>query len=213
MCDVGELKSPNILFLKGVYFRNCPDVSDMFDDRLTEMAAFDPEHPVDTISAPITYDKIPHLFYSIDTWIKSTNLKCWGCECPFRWMPFFTPTSITSSGTMPDEYMPIKPIGNFCSIPCMGDWVNVHIPKEKRWEKLEQIKLLYKIMAGTKLDTIPKGVDKTSMVHFGGSLTIAEYQARIKLISSQVGIKFPSQMFTEHVTPEDTKLTMRDVMM
>jgi hypothetical protein len=213
MCDIDEFKSPNILFLGGVYFRSCKDVGDMLDDRLTEMAAFKTDSDQQGVMPPANYDTIPQLFHSPETWIKFTNIWCWQCGCMFQWSPIFVPTSITKSGTKPGEYMPIKPIGNFCSFLCAGDWIKLYIPKDKQWEKIELLKLMHKICTGDILHVIPKGVNKTKMTQFGGLLTTADYQARIKLISSQSNITYPPEMFTGHVTPEDAKLTSKDMLL
>ena len=56
MCDIDEFKSPNILFLKGMYMTDCKDVGDIMGERLAEMIAAGPEQ--EQYTPKQTYDKI-----------------------------------------------------------------------------------------------------------------------------------------------------------
>ena len=133
----------------------------------------------------------------------------------FLWMfsPFCHYVSIIKSDTSPNSYRPIGTIGNFCSFICANNWILTEIPRDKRWEKIELLKLLHKILTGVHLLNIPEGPARTKMVQFDGSLTTADFQARIKLISSIAGIVFPENLYTTYVTPEDAAITTHDLLL
>ena len=191
MCDVDEFKSPNILFLKGVYLRNCKDVGDIMEERLAEIITYgDCDMPKKQ-----KYDKIPRLFTNVETWIKKTNLYCWSCGCTFHWNPVFIPESINFSGVLRNEFKPIVPIGNFCSFLCANNHINAEFSQHLRWEKTELLKILHKIMTGISIMDIPEGPKKTKMVRYGGMLTVGEFQAEIKKICLQSSISYPPGLF------------------
>lgn len=199
MCDIDEIKSPNILFLKGVYMRDCKDVNDIMGDRLAEMVAGNvtDESGYQTNQ---TYNKIPQSFTDINTWPTHTNLLCFECSCPFTWPAVFIPEAINPCGVHRGVYKPIKPIGNFCSFICANMHIDKIYSKQDRWEKRELLKLLHTIMSGGKviLD-IDKGVKYTEMEQYGGTMTVADFQSKNKSISMQCGIIYPPEMFTPTV--------------
>lgn len=87
-----------VLFLQGVFKKDCKKMEDMFHDRLM----FDNTINKDTK----VYDKIPVSFTSLDDWLKSTNITCWYCHRTFKNRPWFEPLSIepvseSVSSTMP----------------------------------------------------------------------------------------------------------------
>lgn len=196
---------PNILFLNGVYMRDCKDVGDMMADRLSELVAFETSNDQKSLSmmGKDKYDKIQILFVSADTWPYSTNIACWQCSCSFSWEPVFIPHNIMQSDTVPEEYMPIKAEGNFCSFPCAGEWVRTEVNRDKRWDKIEMLKLLHFIITGQTIVAIPSVPKKTSMVQYGGHLTISQYQAKLKNICVQYRIKFPFGLFRQNTTAAD----------
>ena len=73
-----------ILFLQGVFKKDCKRVEDFFHERLLH----------DTSAENKMYDKIPLVFTGINNWIKSTNLLCWNCSRCFKGRPWFEPQSI-----------------------------------------------------------------------------------------------------------------------
>ena len=213
MCDIDKISAPNILFLKGIYFHNCKDVSDIMTDRLAEIAAYADQLPSNLDEQKNkTYDPIPRSFTNVTEWVKSTNLLCWECGCSFSWSPVFIPTSITRSGTDPGTHKPITPIGNYCSFMCARNWINEQLPRDKQWEKMELLKILHKLLTGESVLNIPNGPNKTQMQQYGGVLSVAEFQSRIKLISTQSGIKFPPHLFAENVTTDDVLISDADML-
>ena len=64
-----EYIEPTLLFLKGVYIKDCIPVDDIFERRIIEQLASD--NPV------IHYTELPSNFTNLNKWVKKTNLKCW----------------------------------------------------------------------------------------------------------------------------------------
>lgn len=205
MCDVDEFKSPNILFLKGVYLRNCKDVGDIMEERLAEIITYgEGDKPKKQI-----YDKIPRVFTNVALWIaqtNQTNIFCWSCSCTFQWASVFIPESINFSGISRDTFKPITPIGNFCSFVCANNYINTEFSQHLRWEKTELLKILHKIMTGVSIMDIPEGPKKTKMLGYGGMMTIGEYQSEIKKICMRGNISFPPGLFittVDDITTEE----------
>jgi hypothetical protein len=195
MCDMDEFKSPNILFLKGVYMRNCKDVDDIMEDRLAEMVG-----GCDSVNtshqASYTYNKIPRLFIDVDTWPTHTNLLCFRCNCSFAWSPVFVPESINPSDTCRGVYKPIVPIGNFCTFICANMYIKKMYIGSERWEKIELLKMLHSIMTnGKTISDIIDGPEHTEMEQYGGSTTTCKFQSKLKALCIQCNIVFPPDMF------------------
>lgn len=195
MCDVDEFESPNILFLKGVYIRNCKDVDDIMGERLAEIIANGGTVSDPNIQHKHAFDKIPQLFVNVEQWVKQTNVCCWECGCEFYWTPVFIPESISYSGTTRGAFNPIKPIGNFCTFICANMYVKSKMSVTDRWEKVELLKLLHLILTGSNILDIPFGPDRTEMIQYGGLLTVGEFQAKNKALCIQHNIRYPVGMF------------------
>ena len=178
MCDIDEFKSPNILFLKGMYMTDCKDVGDIMGERLAEMIAAGPEQ--EQYTPKQTYDKIPEMFEDAKSWPSSTNLLCCECSCSFTWEPVFIPEAINFSGTRRGEYKPIKPLKIFCNFVCAHMFI-LSMFRESKWEKKELLKLLHKILTGQNILDIPIGPHRTEMVQYGGTMTVGEFKAKNKI--------------------------------
>jgi hypothetical protein len=180
-----------ILFLKGVYKSDCKKLEDIFHDRLLH----------DAKSETKQYDKIPLIFYSLDTWPKSTNLLCWGCNRSFKSRPWFEPQSIgpVSTGEVgvfltgeeikkianKREYC-ISAKGNFCSANCVRRYIIMNARDlADRNNKLAMLNFLYEIFTGKTMTMIQNAIKHTEMVQYGGSLTLAEYQKKMDELDTE----------------------------
>ena len=155
---------PNILFLKGCFLDDCKSVEDLFDQKLLTASQAD----VDFYTKDIKYDKIPTVFENLDTWPKSTNIKCWVCDCVFYTRPIFIPSSIDRDNKMDTE-------GNFCFWGCAALYINLHYNTEERWEKHAMLRKLFTVFTGETIKEIVPAIPKTEMVQYGGKKTIKEF--------------------------------------
>jgi hypothetical protein len=150
-------------------------MEDLFDKRILE--AFNDV-------AEIIYDKIPPKFTSIDTWPKSTNLKCWNCDCNFLTVPIFIPVCIETNdlksmtGSMDTQ-------GNFGSWNCASRYINIHFESSKRWERHEFLKILYSVFTGDDISDILPANPKTIMKQYGGDITPHEYREHLNSMNEK----------------------------
>lgn len=166
--DDFKIDVPRIIFLKGVFLRKTTNVDDKFYNDLT--AAI-------TRSENITYQRIPRRFYSKDTWIQSTNIHCWECDNQCKGIPVPIPTNM--------QYVKNNPtfdvLGICCDFPCVALHIRTHF-YTTRWEKLEFLNKLFYIFYGVLVDDIPSGPERLKQERFGGPLSAAEFQMKIKNI-------------------------------
>lgn len=199
MCDIDEYTPSNIMFLRGVYMKNCRDVGDIMSERLAEMVMNSTQPTRGEIRSKHT--PLPRSFTSIDKWPKSTNFMCCECGCSFPWEPVFIPTSIQMSGTKVGQYGPIKREYVFCGFVCAGMFAdNMY---SNSWEKRELLKLLHQVMTGVKIIDIPTGPHRTAMVQYGGHMTIRDFQHKNRQLCLDAGIKFPFGMFKSQPSGKD----------
>ncbi len=88
MDRIKSLTQPNksdILFLQGVFKKDCLRDEDIFRNKLMMSVS----SSVETV-----YDKIPSHFTTLDRWLKSTNLLCRWCHRAIKGRPWFKPISI-----------------------------------------------------------------------------------------------------------------------
>jgi hypothetical protein len=138
---------PKILFLPGVFLKDCPRPEDESSEEIIELDA-----DLDSLATDITaleavvvktrpsikkYDVIPTQFTSRDTWPKSTNLLCWYCSRSFEEFPWTVPiscsknlisddsditdvsdTSLLESANTFREALVMDVHGNFCGCSC-----------------------------------------------------------------------------------------------
>ncbi len=168
-----DFKEPNILFLKGINIDEILEIEDIYHKELLNNIT-----PV-TQEINILYDKIPTQFSSLDTWISTTNLRCWHCTLKFKNTPWFIIDNInqTSNGVVYDI------TGNFCSIGCLYAYVSIHYNKREHFDIYNSIKKLYKIFYNKSISEIAPSPDKTNLKIYGGNLEISEYQKKIQDIN------------------------------
>ena len=114
--NIKEYKIPKILFLRGVFIKDCIPLDDIFERQLIEQLNI--ENPI------VTYNDFPSIFTNLNSWIKKTNLKCWYCDLNFDNMPVFIPKVIEHSGLNTDYN--ISSYGCFCSFCCATEYTNLH---------------------------------------------------------------------------------------
>jgi len=164
----------NILFLYGVFKKDCINVEESLEDRLLPS--------IDENEFSTQYDKIPSEFTSLYEWVQSTNLLCWHCDAQFETLPIFIPEYITE---LPNDRIIMKVRGNFCSFPCASGYNKIHTSGERRWERSMFLIRLYKIFYGKSIDEIPAAPCKTYMAQYGEkSWTREQYDDAIALSMS-----------------------------
>lgn len=173
-----------VLFLQGVYKRDCKRMEDIFQDRLM---------PSDDVNCK-TYDKIPTVFTDMESWPTTTNLLCWFCHLAFTGRPWFEPQSIepnsignvgklTTNSTNSTNVHKIKivPKGVFCTCNCVRAFINLKTKNiAQLHDKVAMLKYVYEIFFGRSIPDIQPSPNHTEMIQYGGRLTELEYQ---KLIS------------------------------
>lgn len=179
-----------ILFLQGVYKKDCKRVEDFFHERLLHDASHETK----------MYDKVPLVFTGINTWLKSTNLLCWTCNRSFKGRPWFEPQSIDplnnsahnksltnaqikTASKKHDFCINIK--GNFCSPNCvMRHILNNTRDMSDRLNKIAMLKFVYELFTGVVIHDIHPSPPHTDMVQYGGHMTPQEYQKKIEELGS-----------------------------
>ena len=168
----------NILFIQGVFIDNKNEIID---------------HPVDAKNKKV-YDKIPIIFKDLETWPKSTNIKCWFCTLEFDNVPWFEPQSIeplveASSGSIIAENITKKKVsmivkGFFCSCNCVIANIITHTKiLSEVINKTSMLLYLYEIMTGKPTTYVESSPPHTEMEQYGGLLTISEYQNVLKSLN------------------------------
>jgi hypothetical protein len=165
-------EQPDILFLRGCFVSACNNIEDLFDERLVESCSNTKIY--DTHDNK--YNNIPRVFTSLDSWIKKTNVKCWSCTLTFDTIPLFVPTAISDPIAPTKTFCDMDVLGNFCSWACSSRYVHISSDSHVKWERYEMLKLLHKIMTGTRVSEIEQAPCPTIMVQYGGKSTKQEYK-------------------------------------
>ena len=179
-----------ILFLQGVYLKDCKKVEDFFHERLLHDSHIETK----------MYEKIPLVFTGIETWLKSTNLLCWVCNRSFKGRPWFEPLSIDplckgKVGIFLDSMQVKNQIkkdnfcinirGNFCSPNCVMRHIITNTKDmSDRLNKIFMLKFVYELFTGIKINNIHPSPPHTEMIQYGGSKSVQEYQKIIEDLGS-----------------------------
>lgn len=183
-----------ILFLQGVFKRDCKTIEDQFTDALLT----DVESDLNGNS----YDKIPVRFTTIKNWPDSTNLLCWYCNQSFKGRPWFEPKSIepVSNGQVgvllsSDKVKKSKNThgfsiitnGIFCSCNCVRSYINLHSADES--QKNDRIAMLrgivYEAFTESTISDIVPSPPYTEMVQYGGELSRCEYRKKVSNLNKK----------------------------
>jgi hypothetical protein len=164
-----EYKISNILFINGVFIKDCIPNDDIFEQQIIDQLKT--ESPVDI------YNKIPSIFTNNETWIKKTNLKCWYCDLTFANIPVFIPKLIEPINTGYN----ICTHGSFCSFCCALAYNNTHNTRICENIRVKEMLLfLYKIFTGSAVSEICESPSKYLMQQYGGDLDPMTYRNNVQ---------------------------------
>ena len=162
--NIIEFGRPTVLFIKGVFIKDCVPIDDMFDARILERAKDEPVF-VDA------FTPLPTIFHGFETWPKSTNIRCYYCDRTFETVPIFIPKTIEYS----IKYT-IATEGCFCTFNCAIRHIDLYYIKiHDNLNKKNMLKLLYRIRYGNQVSEIPPAPSKYEMMCYGGELSQQEY--------------------------------------
>ena len=176
-----------VLFIQGVFKKDCKRMEDMFQDKLILESTTRQEAKV--------YDKIPVIFTNLDDWPKTTNLKCWRCSRTHKNRPWFEARSIEPISEMSDgrvltygelqksvnkKKISIGVHGVFCTCNCARAYIDKHTTDyAERLNKRAMLLYLYEIFTGKSIPDIQPSPEPTEMIEYGGDLTATEYGQKI----------------------------------
>ncbi len=179
-----------ILFLQGVFKKDCKRLEEFFHERLLHESAGEIK----------MYNKIPLVFTGLDTWPKNTNLKCWNCDRIFKSTPWFEPQSIDplSKGSVGillsgDEIKKaqnkdtccISVKGNFCGPNCtMRHIITYSKNLAEKLNKIAMLLYLHTIFTGVTVPDITPAPERMEMEQYGGRMTMMEYQKKLDEMAS-----------------------------
>ena len=175
--DITEYKIEKILFIKGVFIKDCvKNIDRMFEERLMENI----DKPTVTI-----YKNIPSSFTSIESWINNTNIKCWYCDLNFESKPVFIPNILETSNE--GIGYSVSVFGCFCSFCCAYSYNNLH--NTKIYNNIQSKNLLiflYKLFYNVNITELYEAPSKYTMLQYGGFVDTTSYKNNIKLIEKKI---------------------------
>jgi hypothetical protein len=176
--NIKEYKESKILFIKGVFIKDCIPLDDIFEQQILEKLNIN--------THILSYNKIPSNFVNNNTWIKNTNVKCWYCDLNFDNVPVFIPKIIEHSGINNTDYNIIT-FGCFCSFCCAVAYVDIYNAKIcDNIKSKEMLKFLYMIFNGTSIKELLPSPNKYTMEHYGGCTSQVDYRSKINIIKDKM---------------------------
>jgi hypothetical protein len=174
-------KKSNILFLRGVYPNQLETLEEEFGNRLIEEAGLENNSYSAYAMEEITYDKIPPVFTSIETWPKTTNIHCWCCSIEFPTRPYFIPERIKNRKEGGVEMLTH---GIFCSANCAIKYLDTEYGllngnssnKLGKWDAYHGVKIVHRLFTSKSVEKIAPSPPKILMKQYGGELTKAQYR-------------------------------------
>lgn len=181
-----------VLFLPGVYKKDCKKIEDFFTDRLL----------CSDVVEQTKYNKLPIQFTTLDNHPKNTNLLCWSCNRSFKGPPWFEPQSISPMG----KAFCISIKGNFCGPHCVRRYIQTYTKDlSERLNKISMLQYVYELFTGKKNTDIQPAPPHTDMVQYGGDLTIQEYQKIIE----QLNISYMKELESSSFSNLDKEILMK----
>lgn len=154
-----------VLFLPGVFKKDCRKVEEIFTDRFLDTPDYD------------KYDKIPSHFTTLEAHPTHTNLKCWSCCMNFKTRPWFEPLSLSKTS------MAIR--GNFCGPCCVVLYIKLHTNSiASQHDKLNMLKYVYEVFTGNRVITIKPAIPHTCLLEYGGDTTVENYIKTLEQIET-----------------------------
>jgi hypothetical protein len=170
--NIKEYKVPKILFIKGVFIKDCIQIDDLFEQQIIEQLNQDEDDI-------IIYNKIPSTFTCMNTWPTKTNIKCWTCDLNFDGVPVFIPKLIEPSPT--DSGYSMGVLGCFCGFTCAMTHNNLFNGKLcQNIKSRDMLMFLYNIFLNHHVKEIYESPSKYMMKQYGGDVDPISYK---KLIS------------------------------
>lgn len=175
-------ENKKILLLEGVYPNTCKSI----DERLLGNLSLEGDDYYSDISSSLVYDKIPSSFTTLEDWIKDTKIPCFNCSKIYNTTPLPMPINMTKKNvTHIDQYethdenqanevFTTKYL--YCSFPCMICDLHNRVEFQRRIDSIYDLCLkLYTKFTGKIVPNLPKGIDKSTLLSWGGSLTDDKY--------------------------------------
>ena len=184
MLVVSDIKTNNILVLKGVY------ILDFSTDNLPTTVT------TEFTGRPTTYTRyisLPKQFISPDDWPKVSNLKCWSCDRLFESYPKFVPLDPELISLNDKLVTAWEPRGNFCGWNCVIDYIRTRLPKNKQWDAeqdtckvAEMFAKAMSAFAYKPVIRIMPSPEKTLMKPYCGNdgITEEEYQSMVNALNT-----------------------------
>lgn len=172
--DPTQYRKPNILFLRGV----------TVDDIKSAAEALERKWSLET-GPQVMYQPIPDKFHSLDTWPRSTNLKCWRCDCTFATMPWFIPCDMYRGR---DGLLTMDTFGVFCTPNCAQAYIELVFKGDpSKFDKERYLRILVQKITGNTVHNIVPSPDKTLMEQYrgAGGITYSEYRDKINELASE----------------------------
>lgn len=154
---------PNILKLIGISLSDYKPIEDIADEVYLNGS------PIHTEMPQLQLDKIPRVFTTLNEWPTSTNLKCWVCDFTFDGYPKFVPTYIRE--TEKPGNIEFGVLGNMCSFNCAQLYIETiyaNNGRENQRRAQDNLRLVYLIFTGHRIDRIKAAYSKTELRQYGG---------------------------------------------
>jgi hypothetical protein len=169
--SIKEYKLVKMLFIKGVFIKDCIPDDDIFERQIIEQLNYS-----DTCIE--IYNKIPLIFTGLESWPKKTNLNCWHCDLKFDSIPIFIPKIIDTNPVA--NGFNISTFGCFCSFSCALSYNNLYNTKIcENIHVKDMLLFLYKIFNKKSIKEIFQSPSKFQMKQYGGILEPIQYKNSI----------------------------------
>lgn len=163
-------RSPNILFIRGVFLN---DIQQSFDQIVDDKYARtdDPTGYSDAeLSAPINIGEMPKVFTGLGMWPRETNLKCATCFGDCNNSLVFIPKYIDR--TQERVEWGVIPIP-FNSFPCAAFHIEWFMDNDQQHKTL--LAKLYREFTGVEITEVISGQPPWRLREIGGDLSRSEY--------------------------------------
>jgi hypothetical protein len=155
-----------VLYLSGVYKKDCKKVEDMFENALLS--------EVEGTSVQSEYSKIPIYFTTLAMWPTCSSLLCWWCHRKFTGRPWFEPQNLEVINESKGIYN-IGVKGNFCGPRCVKAYIDVNNPLHLRGDRTDILKIVYEIFNGKKITNIIPMPMPQVQITYGGNISPNDY--------------------------------------
>lgn len=188
---ISSIKIPKILFTKGVFKKDC-STDDIFEKKILENISLVTEdiitsNAIEEDRKYVSYDKLPSIFESFETWPKKTNVHCWHCTLNFDTIPVFIPKviepksnrRIVDINNINNNYS-ISTFGVFCCFGCANKFIQCrNYSLIEKIEMTNKLKLLHKFFYNKLMQDYISYPDPYQMQQYGGDLTPEEFKEMI----------------------------------